>query len=95
VVFASAVPNTAPDLIGSAKMTKLMGYLRQGYDLVVVCAPGCLTSADASLLANESDHTLFLADMRLTDRSDLARALRLFSGFGYTSLTPVLTDARA
>ncbi len=95
VIYASAVPNTAPDLIGSAKMTKLLGYLRQGYDLVVICAPGCLGAADASLLANESDHTLFVADTRLTDRGALLRGLKLFSGFGYTSLSPVLTDSRS
>ncbi len=95
VIFAQSVPNTAPDLIGSVKMTKLMSYLRQGYELVVICAPGCLSAADASLLANESDHTLFVADTRKTDRGALLRGLKLFSGFGYTSLSPVLTDSRA
>jgi uncharacterized protein involved in exopolysaccharide biosynthesis/Mrp family chromosome partitioning ATPase len=94
VIFASAVPNTAPDLIGSAKMTKLMGYLRQGYDLVIFCAPGCLNSADASLLANESDYTLYVVDAKATDKDAMLKGLKLFAGFGYTSLSPVLMESR-
>lgn len=90
VIFASAVPNTALDLVSSEKMRKLAGYLRQGYDLVLINAPSCLTAADAALLANESDQTLYLVTARVTPRSLAHKGLKLFADFGYTSLSTVL-----
>lgn len=94
VILASAMPNTALDLIGSEKMKKLMGYLRQGYDLVIVCTPPCLPSADASLLANESDYLLYVIEAHETAREDVAKGLKIFSGFGFSSIAPVLTRTK-
>ena len=95
MIFGSEVPNTALDLIGSEKMKKLSGYLRQSYDLVVMIAPSCLATADAALLANESDQTLYVVTAKTTERSKLAKGLKLFEGFGYSSLSLVMTDPKA
>lgn len=94
MIFGSAVPNTALDLIGSEKMKKLCGYLRPSYDLVVIISPPCLASADAAVLANESDQTLYVVSAKTTDRSDVAKGLKLFEGFGYNALSLVMTDAK-
>lgn len=94
VIFGSPVPNTALDLVSSEKMRKMMGYLRQGYDLIVVCAPPCLASADAALLANESDQALYLVNARTTYRSVIRKGLKLFADFGYTSLSLALLNPK-
>ncbi len=94
MMFASSVPNTALDLVGSDKMKKLCGYLRQGYDLVVIIAPACLVSADAAVLANESDQAVYMVTAKSTDRAHLAKGLKLFEGFGYQSLSLVMTDPK-
>lgn len=90
VIFGSPVPNTALDLVSSEKMRKMMGYLRQGYDFIVVCAPPCLTSADAALLANESDQALYLVTARTTYRSTVRKGLKLFADFGYKAVSLAL-----
>lgn len=94
-IFGSAVPNTALDLIGGEKMRKLSGYLRQGHDLVIYCAPACLPSAEALVLANESDQTLCAVAARSSARGDIADAVALFAGFGYGSLSLVMTEAQS
>jgi succinoglycan biosynthesis transport protein ExoP len=95
MIFGSEIPNTALDLIGSEKMKKLSGYLRQGYDLVVMIAPPCLATADAAILANESDQTLYVVTIKTAERSKLAKGLKLFEGFGYSALSLVMTDPKA
>ena len=94
VIFGSPVPNTALDLVSSEKMRKMMGYLRQGYDLIIVCAPPCLTSADAALLANESDQAIYLVNARTTYRSAVRKGLKLFADFGYKSLSLALLNPK-
>ncbi len=94
VIFGSPVPNTALDLVSSEKMRKMMGYLRQGYDFIVVCAPPCLTSADAALLANESDQALYLVTARTTYRSTVRKGLKLFADFGYKSISLALLNPK-
>lgn len=94
MIFGSEVPNTALDLIGSEKMKKLTGYMRQSYDLVVLLAPSCLASADAAILANESDQTLYVVSAKTTDRASVAKGMKLFEGFGYSALSLVMTDSK-
>jgi capsular exopolysaccharide synthesis family protein len=94
VIFGSPVPNTALDLVSSEKMRKMMGYLRQGYDFIVVCAPPCLTSADAALLANESDQALYLVTARSTYRATVRKGLKLFADFGYTAVSLALLNPK-
>jgi len=95
IIFGSPIPNTALDLIGSEKMKKLMSYLREGYDLVVINTPACLKSADAALLANEADFTLLAIEARTTDRTAVYKSLKLFDGFGYRALAPLLIEPKA
>lgn len=91
IIFGAAVPNTALDLIGSDKMKKLSAWLRQSYDLVIYCAPPCLPSADAAVIANEADYTLYVVAGSHTKRTNLVEGLRIFAGFGYGSLSLVMT----
>lgn len=92
LIFGSAVPNTALDLIGGDKMKKLSSYLRHGYDLVIYCAPACMPSAEAAVLANESDQTLFMVAANHSERGDVVNGLALFAGFGYSAVSLVMTD---
>jgi capsular exopolysaccharide synthesis family protein len=53
------VPNPA-DLLGSPQMKRVLAWLAEGHDLVILDSPPVLAVSDARVLARMVDRTLFL-----------------------------------
>ncbi len=92
VLFARSVPNNALDLIGTAKMSKLIESLKLEYDLVILDSPACLAVSDARILAAQSDQTLFAVSWNDTPKEVVSAGVKQFVDFGYDSLAFVLTN---
>lgn len=78
VIYGTAIPNTALDLISSEKMKTFLLSVREVYDLVLVVAPVSLRGPDARVLANLSDQTLYLVREGKTVRRDVRAGVQSF-----------------
>ncbi len=92
MILAQSAPNSAYDLISSAKMEKLIASLRQVYDLVILDSPACLAVSEPRLLATLSDATLYAVFWNKTPRENVREGARQFAGFDYKNLSFVLTN---
>ncbi len=92
MIFARSVPNSALDLITSAKMKTLIKSLREVYDLVIIDSPACLAVSDARVLATYSDVTLYGVAWDRTPREVVTSGVKQFSDMGYNNLAFVLTN---
>ena len=90
IIYGTAVPNTALDLISSEKMKTFLNSLREVYDLVLVQAPPAPKGPDARVLATVSDQTLYLVEIGRTGRFEVKSALDAFRESGIESLSLVL-----
>lgn len=90
IIYGTAVPNTALDLISSEKMKTLLHSLREVYDLVLVQAPVSIKGPDARVLANLSDQTLYLVEASKTLRGDVKTEQRAFGESGIGNMSVVL-----
>lgn len=91
VIYAKSVPNSALDLIDSAKMKNLVASLRQVYDMVVIDTPACLAVSDARVLALQADQTLYCVQWDRTPREVVKSGIKQFLDMGYTNLAFVLS----
>jgi capsular exopolysaccharide synthesis family protein len=91
MIFARAVPHTALDLLGGARMKTLIESLRQVYDLVIIDSPACLAVSDARILASLSDQVLYAVSWDETPREVVYSGVKQFTDFGYKNLAFVLT----
>ncbi len=87
VIYATAVPNTALDLVSSEKMKTLLYSLREVYDLVLLEAAPAEMGPDARILGLISDHVLFCLKSEKTNRK---QALTVLSGFDKDKISVVL-----
>ncbi len=92
MIFARSVPNTALDLLSSEKMKNLLLSLRQVYDLVILDTAASLAASDARVLANMSDHTLYVVGWDKTPQDVVLNGIKPFSDFGYKKLSFVLSN---
>jgi len=92
IIYASAVPNSALDLISSKKMQKLVQSLSQAYDLVILDSPACLAVSDARVLAKLSDQTLYAVAWDKTPREVVIGGVKQFTDINYNALSFVLTN---
>jgi Mrp family chromosome partitioning ATPase len=66
---------TPSEVLASLQMQEVYGRLVDGADLVIFDSPGCLGSADASVLANVAGSVLFVAKSGSTKRSNVRRGI--------------------
>lgn len=92
VIYGTAIPNTALDLISSEKMKTLLHSLREVYDLVMVQAPPVPKGPDARVLGAISDQTLYLVEGGKTLRDEVKSGLDAFSQSGVEKLAVVLVQ---
>lgn len=78
VIFGTAIPKTALDLLSSEKMKILILSLREVYDLVLVVAPPVARGPDARVLGTLSDQTVYVVQKGETSRQELQSALSAF-----------------
>ncbi len=87
VIYGTAVPNTALDLISSEKMKTLLQSLREVYDLTLLAAPSSEAGPDARILSQIDDRTLYCLNTGKTSRK---QAINGLSGFNKTATSIVL-----
>lgn len=92
MIFARAVPNTALDLLSSDKMKNLISSLSQVYDLVILDTAASLAASDARILANVSDHTLYVVSWNRTGQDVVMNGIKQFTDFNYKKLSFVLSN---
>ena len=92
VIYGTAIPNTALDLLSSDKMKTLLTSLREVYDLVLVQAPVSLRGPDARVLANIADHTLYLIEAGKTKKSHIKQGMDVFIDTGIQTVSTILIN---
>jgi polysaccharide biosynthesis transport protein len=85
------VPNVS-ELLGSERMTALMGELSARYDLLVVDTPPVLAAADAEILAVQTDATLVVVRAGQTERQSAQYAVQQLRAVGARVVGAVLND---
>ena len=71
------IPNNPAELLGSEAMRRLMSYLRDTCDFVLVDTPPLLDVADAAVVASTVDAVLLVASADRTTRADVGQARKL------------------
>ncbi len=92
IIYGTAIPNTALDLLSSEKMKTLLASLRQAYDLVLVQAPVSLRGPDARVLGALSDQVLYVVEAAKTAKRDIAEGIASFTESGVRNLSFVLSE---
>jgi capsular exopolysaccharide synthesis family protein len=91
------LPGGAPPgpggLPGGAEIARVLGAVRQGYDLVVVDSPGLGASLDAALLGAQADGVILVARAGRTRSDALRRAVETLQAVDAPLLGVVLNDA--
>lgn len=66
-------------LISSRRLTKLVGALRERFDLVIINAPAALAVRDARTMCDYADHTIMVSRWGRTTSEQMRAALQLLS----------------
>lgn len=90
LVTAKAVPSYSLTLLTSGRMERLIGALREQYDLVILDAPSSLAFADARVLARMVDQTLYVVAWNRTRRESVTSSLKAYADMNYADLALVL-----
>lgn len=91
VLAASRPRPDAADELSVNWLEPMMTSLKQAYDLVLVDAPAALAVADALVLAQAVDESLYLVRWRSTERQGVAKGLSQFAEAGVPVSGLVLT----
>jgi capsular exopolysaccharide synthesis family protein len=75
VMTSGPLPPNPSELLGSARMSQLIGELAKAADMVIFDSPPVLLATDAALLANRLDGTLLITDAGRTRRGAVVRAV--------------------
>lgn len=77
VLTSGPKPPNPSELLGSARMGKLLDVLKRNYDLVIFDMPPVVTVTDAQVLASKVDGTILVAREGITNRDLLKKAKNL------------------
>lgn len=80
VIATGEVPPNPSPLLSSKSMALFVESARERYDVVVVAAPGVLTSSDALELGRLTDGVVLVATMGHSSRGQLLQAVRALTG---------------
>ena len=75
VLACGPIPPNPSELLQSHAMEKLLGDLRENYDVVILDAPPLLPVTDAALLAAQADGAIIVVRHGKTTRDQLAHAI--------------------
>lgn len=75
VLPSGAVPSNPSELLGSRRMSEVLGELGKMVDVIICDAPEAVTVADASVLSNKVDGVLLVIDAGHTDRTVAIQAV--------------------
>jgi capsular exopolysaccharide synthesis family protein len=82
VLPAGPLPPNPSELLSSAQMNTLFAELTISHDSVVIDAPPVLLATEAAVLASLVDGVIFVVDLQVSRRREVARALDLLDRTG-------------
>ena len=89
-----AIPPNPTELLESKRFTNMMDYLRTEYDYIFIdCPPGEMM-ADAQIIGDVSDRTIFVVRVGLLQRTMLAELERLYKEKKYPHMMLVLNGSK-
>ncbi|WP_104190436.1 polysaccharide biosynthesis tyrosine autokinase [Cryobacterium sp. Y82] len=94
VLPAGYVPPNPIDLLGSARMKRLINDFTAGYDIVIFDTPPLLPVSDAAILAHNAGGAILVVAIGRTRRHQLARALSALEKAGAPIFGLVMTMLR-
>jgi capsular exopolysaccharide synthesis family protein len=91
ILPAGRTPPNPSELLGSAVMQELIGFLRQSCDDIIVDSPPILVATDTAVLSKFADGVILVASYESTRRHALAAAVNGLNMVGSRLLGVVLT----
>ncbi len=91
----SVIPVNAPELLGSARMDRLVSEFREKYDMVVFDGAPVLPFSDSAVLSSHLDGVIVLVRFEFTKAVDLSRALDQLRHVGANLIGTVFNRVRA
>jgi capsular exopolysaccharide synthesis family protein len=92
VIIASARTKNPQDLLNSHQMEKLIATLREKYDMVIIDTPPIMAVADAALIAQKADTTVYVVKWASTPREVVGEGLKQLGKFNTKIAGMVLTQ---
>ncbi|MCC8047101.1 MAG: CpsD/CapB family tyrosine-protein kinase [Clostridiales bacterium] len=93
MVFTGAVAPNPSELVSSPLFNKMMIYLRDKYDYVIVDVPPIMPVIDGLLIAKQCDGAVFVVESGETDRNEALKAKKKMEYAGIRILGTVLNKA--
>ncbi len=75
LIAAGSIPPNPSELLGSARMQKILDQLKQRYDYVILDTPPVNMVTDSVILANMSDGVLFVVRAMRSERGSVVHAV--------------------
>ncbi|MDP9127627.1 MAG: polysaccharide biosynthesis tyrosine autokinase [Pseudomonadota bacterium] len=92
VIIASSKASNPQDLLNSHQMEKLLATLREKYEMVIIDTPPIMAVADAALISQKVDTTVYVARWSATPREVIGDGLRQLAKFNVKVAGIVLTQ---
>lgn len=94
IITSGSLPPNPSELLTSNKMTRILDYLNQDFDLIVIDTPPVLTVTDAAAMAASMDGVILVAKPGVTKLSALAQTIEQLRTVGARVLGVVLNDVK-
>ena len=95
IVFSGAVAPNPSELFSGSLFQKLMEYLKQKYDYIIVDTPPVCPVIDGVLIAKQCDGTILVVESAITERATALHAKQQLEYAGVKILGSVLNKADA
>ena len=93
VLPVGAIPPNPTELLETTRFTNLMDYLRTEYEYIFIDCPPAEMMADAQIIAEVCDRTLFVVRVGLFQRQMLPELESLYQEKKYPNIMVVLNDS--
>ncbi len=94
VINAGPVPPDPLELLGSEKMTALIGQLKKDFDFIIVDTPPALAVSDALIVGSRLDGAIMVVRRGKTSREALKRAQEKLDAYKIKNLGVVINAVR-
>ena len=95
IIPVGTIPPNPTELLTSTRLEDLIKQLRQKYDYIFIDCPPVEIVADAAIISNQADMTLFVVRAGLLERSMLPELDRLYADGKYRNLSVILNATEA
>lgn len=93
ILPVGAIPPNPTELLETKRFTNLIDYLRTEYDYILLDCPPAEMIADAQIMAEVADRTIFVMRVGLFQRNMLPEVERLYKEKKYPNMVLVLNDS--